>query len=215
MALFIVVSFAIILINILIIGIFYSKITLNIEDCNLYSNNGLKDIVSVYLFKIIKIINIRFYKTYFKIFGFKIYYNKIFKFKKENFKKLINFIKLSIGNNRIKLDNLNAEIDSFYMNLNICSENAAVTSIVVSFISFLTAIILNKFTKKYNPQKHYYKVNPIYLNTNGFKFSLKTKIDFTTMNILIFVYDYILVSKKRKNIKTKKRIYKEKFMYKV
>jgi hypothetical protein len=170
---------------------------------------------SVYLFKIVKIINIKFYKTYFKFFGLKFYYNKIFKFKKENLVKIINFIKLSVGNNRIKLDSLNAEIESFYMTVSICSENAVTTSITVSFISFITAIILNKFMKKFSPQKYYYKVSPIYFNTNGFKFSLKTKIDFTTMNILIFVYDYILVSKRRKNIKIKKHIPKEKFMYKV
>lgn len=209
-----IILFFIILIDIVIIGLFFSRITINFQDCNVYSNNGIKNVVidkmqifiKIYLFNKIQIANIRLYKKYFKIYGIKIFYSKFFKLKKETIIKIIKFIKLTIGDNRLKIKYLEPNIDSFKMNLTICTENAALTSIVTSMISSIIAIVLNRNIKKYDKEKYYYKVNPIYLNVNAFKFEFKSNIDFYAMNIIVFMYDFIRI----KNNKYKKKQFKKK-----
>lgn len=182
-----------IIIYILLIGVIFSKIVLNLDNCYIYSNSGLKNIkieracivISFYIFKKIKIISIRLYEKYFKIFGIKLYYSKINKITNiiDNkdyylFKGLLNF-------NKIKsiIKQIDFEINSFHMKLDLCTENAAITSILVSFISSMTAFLINNNIKEYKADSYYYKVNPIYLNTNAFKLFINTKISINIINL--------------------------------
>lgn len=193
--------FLLIILNIFIIGIILSKISIDIKNCNLYSNLGLKNInvdkmqisIDLYLYKAIKILSVKFYKEYLKIGFVKIYYYKILEHKKEIITESVNLTKLLLGKNRLSLDILNLNIESFYMNLSLCSQNAALTSIFSGLLSGATSMILSKFVKKYDENKIYYKIVPVYFNINGFKIEFKTKINLKTLDVLIFIYDYYLV----------------------
>lgn len=193
--------FGAIILNIFIIGIIFSKVTINIENCNLFSNNGIKGInidkmqisINLYLYKFVKIISIKFYKEYLKIGFIKIYYSTILEHKKEIIEGSAKLTKLLLGRNRLSLKILDASIESFYMNLNLCSENAAFTSIASGIIGTTTSMILSKFVKKYDKEKIFYKIVPVYFNINGFKIEFRTKVSINTLNLLVFLYDYYLV----------------------
>lgn len=201
MIIVLILIFLLIILNILIIGIILSRVSIEIENCNLFSNSGFKDInidkmqisINLYLYKLIKILSIKFYKEYLKIGFIKIYYYKILEYKKELINESVKLTKLLLGKNRLTLSILNPNIESFYMNLNLCSENAALTSIASSLIGTTTSMILSKFVKKYDKDKIFYKIVPVYFNINGFKIEFRTKIDFNTLNIFVFLYDYYLV----------------------
>lgn len=190
-----------IIINIFIIGLFISKITINIKNCNVFSNSGFEDIVidkmqisiNLYIYKLIKILSIKFYKDYLKIGFIKIYYYKILQYKKLIIKNTVTLTKLLLGKNRLTLKILKPNIEVFHMNLSLCSKSAALTSISSSLIGTTTSILLSKFVKKYKKEKISYKIVPVYFNINGFKIDLKTKINFDTINIFVFLYDYYLV----------------------
>lgn len=201
MIIFLILAFLIVILNILIIGMLLSRVSINIENCNVLSNTGLENIIvdkmqisiNLYLYKVIKVLSIKFYKEYFKIGFIKIYYYKIMKYKEEVIIKTANLTKLLIGKNRLSLNVLKPNIEEFYMNLSLCSKNAALTSIASSLIGTTTSMILSKFVKKYDDDKIYYKIVPVYFNINGFKISIRTKINFNILNILEFLHDYYLV----------------------
>lgn len=190
-----------IILNILIIGTVFSKVSINIENCNMFSNYGIKGInidkmqisVDLYLYKLIKILSVKFYKEYLKIGFIKIYYYKILEHKKEIIAGSAQLTKLLLGKNKLSLSILNANIESFYMNLNLCSENAAITSLASSIIGTTTSMILSKLVKKYDEEKIFYKIIPVYFNINGFKIEFRSKVNIDTLNIFVFLYDYYLV----------------------
>lgn len=196
MIFFLILSFILIILNILIIGIFLSKISLNIYSLEIDSSNGIEKIqmsINLYIYKVIKVLSIKFYKQYLKIGFIKIYYRKILEYKNKIINSSFTITKLLMGKNILSLKILNPDIESFYMNLILCSQNAALTSITSSLIGSTTSIILSKFVKKYDKDKIYYKIVPTYFSTNKFKLELNTKINLSTFNILIFLYDYYLV----------------------
>lgn len=201
MIVFLIVAFLLIILNILIIGFLFSRISINIENCNVYSNSVFENItidkmqisINLYLYKIIKILSVKFYKEYLKIGFIKIYYYKIKKYKKEIIDGTFNVTKLLLGKNRLTLHILKPNIECFNMNLSLCSKNAAFTSIASGLIGTTTSIVLSKFVKKYDEGKFSYKIVPVYFNINGFKLEIKTEINFNTLNILEFLYDYYLV----------------------
>lgn len=201
MIIFLIVAFLLIILNVFIIGILFSKISIDIQNCNVFSNNGFENIivdkmqisVELYLYKVIKIISVKFYKEYFKLGFVKVYYYKLQKFRKQIIGRTFNLTKLLLGKNKLTLNILKPNIGNFNMNLSLCSKNAALTSIVSSLIGSTTALVLSKFVKKYDEAKFYYKIVPVYFNINGFKLEIKTKINFNTFNILEFLYDYYLV----------------------
>lgn len=130
MIIFLILAFLIVILNILIIGMLLSRVSINIENCNVLSNTGLENIIvdkmqisiNLYLYKVIKVLSIKFYKEYFKIGFIKIYYYKIMKYKEEVIIKTANLTKLLIGKNRLSLNVLKPNIEEFYMNLSLCSK---------------------------------------------------------------------------------------------
>lgn len=201
MASFLFIVFLVIILNILIIGLLLSRVSINVDNYNAFSNSGIKNIVidkmqisiNIYIYKKIKIVSMKFYKEYLKIGFIKIYYYKILKYKKLIIKNTVTLTKLLLGKNRLTLNILKPNIESFHMNLSICSQNAALTSIGSSILGTTMSMILSKYVKKYNKNKIYYKIVPVYFNINGFKIDFKTKINFDMLNILVFLYDYYLV----------------------
>lgn len=201
MIIFLILAFLLIILNIFIIGFLFSRISINIENYNVFSNSIFENItvdkmqisINLYLYKKIKILAIKFYKDYLKIGFIKIYYFKIIKYRKKIIDRIFKVTKLLLGRNRLTLKILEPNIESFNMNLSICSKNAAITSIASSLIGTTTSILLAKFVKKYDKEKIFYKIVPVYFNINGFRLEIKTKVNFNTLNILEFLYDYFLV----------------------
>lgn len=201
MIIFLILAFLLIILNIFIIGFLFSRISINIENYNVFSNSIFENItvdkmqisINLYLYKKIKILAIKFYKDYLKIGFIKIYYFKIIKYRKKIIDRTFKVTKLLLGRNRLTLKILEPNIESFNMNLSICSKNAAITSIASSLIGTTTSILLAKFVKKYDKEKIFYKIVPVYFNINGFRLEIKTKVNFNTLNILEFLYDYFLV----------------------
>lgn len=201
MLVFLFLAFLLMIFNFFIIGLIFSKVNIDVENCNVFSNSIPENLVvdkmqisiNLYLYKFIKILSIKLFKEYFKIGFIKIYYYKIFEHRKEILEKLFFLIKLLMGKNRLTLNIIKLDIENFYMDMSLCSKNAAVTSITTSLISGATSMLLSKFVKKYDKDKIFYKIVPVYFNINGFKVALKTKISFNTLNFLEFLYDYYLV----------------------
>lgn len=196
MLFFLILSFIVILLNILIIGILLSSVIINIEDLNVQSNSGVERLtvsIDLYLFKVIKVLSIKLNKEYLKVAFVKIYYYKILKYKNEIINNTVTLAKLLLGKNKLNLNILNPKIETFYMNLSLCSENAALTSITSSLIGSTTSMILSKYVKKYDEDKIFYKIIPVYFNFNGFKLEIRSKINLNAINILVFLYDYYLV----------------------
>lgn len=201
MLFFLFFSFICIILNILIIGILFSKVVINVEKIDIYGSyklnnltiNDIKISIDLYLYKFIKILSIKFYKDYFKIGFIKIYYNNILKYEKEIIKNMIKLSRLLLGKNRLTLSILEPEIEIFNMNLIICSKNAALTSIISGLIGGTTSAFLSKYVKKFNKEKIFYNIIPAFLNINRFKIEAKIMINFNTLNILAFLYNYYLV----------------------
>lgn len=222
MIFFLIVTFLLIILNIFILGFIFSKVSVNIENCNIFSNSVFENInidkmqifINLYIFKVIKIISIKFYKKYFKIGFVKIYYYQIKKYEKKIIQGTFKLTKLLLGKNKLTLSILNPKIEMFNMNLSICSKNAALTSIYSSLIGTSTSILLSKFVKKYDKNKIFYKIVPVYFNINGFKLEIKSKINFNTLNILEFLYDYYLIRNNNWNIgKNRIKFWKGEVLY--
>ena len=81
----------------------------------------------------------------------------------------------------------------FFMYLLISTNNAAITSMASSLIGSTTSLVLSKYMKEFNERKVYYKIVPVFYNVNGFSLKLKTKINFDTFYILLFIHDYLWV----------------------
>ena len=201
MLFFLILSFLVILFNVLIIGVLLSKVSININNLNAFTSSGLEGVIidklqmsiDLYIYRVIKILSIKFYKDYLKVGFVKVYYYKILEYKNKIIDSTVSLTKLLLGKNRLTLSILNPSIENFYMNLSLCSENAALTSITSSLIGTSTSMILSKYVKKYDEDKIYYKIAPVYFNINGFRLELKTIINFNTFNILVFLYDYYLL----------------------
>lgn len=195
-----IILFLVVIINFIIAILFFSNIVLNIEEADIYGTN-IKDVsiekskinLQLYLFKKIKILNIKIFQNYFEVFGRKIFFEKLYKFqdKAEIYSKIYEFIILIKDNyKQINFKNLKPVIKKFNMNLSLSTENAIVTSAITVSISTFISMILKKFIEKYSEEKYYYKINPKFINTNSFTINLSSDISFSTIKLLIFAYEF-------------------------
>ena len=109
MIFFLIVTFLLIILNIFILGFIFSKVSVNIENCNIFSNSVFENInidkmkifINLYIFKVIKIISLKFYKRYLKIGFVKIYYYQIKKYEKKIIQGTFKLTKLLLGKNKL------------------------------------------------------------------------------------------------------------------
>lgn len=189
-----------IIIEMATIGLFFSKIIINVEECDIYKkSNNIDDInvekirvsIQIYWFKFLKLLNINIFKTHFEIFGLKIKFNKVFKFKEnEDMTKIIGKMIIIIKNNfrDTNIKRLNPNIEFFEMNISLGTENAIFTSFLTTFLSISISFFLKKFMKQYSKNRYKYKIIPNYFNINNFKIHLKTKISFDILKLVKFIY---------------------------
>lgn len=180
--------FIILIFEILLLGIILSSITISIENLQVETKNkriyidGMIVKVDFKLYKILKILSIKFYMHYFKFFGIKIYYRKALKYenKKQLGKKVLEFIK----KNKIKIKNLNPEFEYFKLKLNFGTEDAIVTSFLTTIFSGAIVILLKKFVKKFDSENYSFKITPNYFNTNNFNMKFKSRINLQMLDVM-------------------------------
>ena len=147
--------------------------------------------VKVYCFKYLKLFEIIFSESGFKIFKKEKKYNYTF----------IEFIKILLGDENRKLlklfslDNYKAlkiKIKEFDLDLKIGVFENMVTGFVVTILSTIVSIFLGNHIKKYNRKKYYFKITPVY-DELYFDMKLNLKFEIKTFSI----YKFILGNKDR------------------
>ncbi len=180
--------FIIFILEILILGVILSSITITIENLEAETKNnkiyvdGMIVKLDIKLYRVIKILSIKFYMHYFKIFGIKIYYRKALKYenRKQFGEKVLEFIK----KNKVKLKNLNLEFEYFDLNLNFGTKDAIITSMLTVIFSGIIAIILRKFGNKFDDKNYSFKIIPNYCNTNNFNIKFGTKMNLKMLEVI-------------------------------
>lgn len=186
--------FILIMIQIIVIGVCFSNIVLNVSECDISYNvdcrnkiniKKLKVNVGVYLFKKIKILNIKIFKDYFEIFKIKFHLNFLETFKRDKTRESMFIIK-NIGD-------LDPEIKKINLNLSFGTESTMLTVFLIPTITTLISGIISNYMEENNNLKQNaisncnLKIMPRYLNTNNFSLNLSTQISFDTLTTLVFI----------------------------
>ena len=172
-----IIFFTLILIEILILGVIFSKVSIKIYELKIYgkkTKNEIEDIVGeidVLLFKFIKFLKIRLYTKFFSIFGIKIKYNRIFKYINydgfdeiifNNLKTFLYYLK-NTDYNRIDL-----KIEKIDLNIDLGFRNPIITSLVT--------------TK--------YVINSNYFNISNYKINVRVLFNFNLYLVIREVLYY-------------------------
>ncbi len=174
--------------EIIMLGLIFSSIVINIENLEMQGINTKTNVssivvnVEIYLYKILKIVKIKFYKEYFKVFFVKFYYKKTLKY--EDNKQLSKIIINAIKKNKIKIKKIRPELKTFKFDLNFGTEDAVITSLLTPTLSGFIVYLLRKFTKKLNKKDYEFKITPNYFSTNNFSIKFETKIKLKTWELL-------------------------------
>lgn len=186
--------FILIMIQIIVIGVCFSNIVLNVSECDISYNvdcknkiniKNLKLNVGIYLFKKIKILNIKIFKDYFEIFKIKFHLNFSKTFKRDRQSESMYIIK-NIGD-------LEPEIKKINLNLSLGTESTMLTVFLIPAISTIISGIISNYMNVNNNLKPNaisncnLKIMPRYLNTNNFSLNLSTQICFDTLTTLFFI----------------------------
>lgn len=107
--------------------------------------------------------------------------------------------------NLLLLKKLHVNLAKFHLNIKIGTEDAILTSISVAVISALLGIVLGNVIKEYDSELHFFKIDPIYINTNVIKIDLKSILNINMVHIIHVIY--MLLKKRRvyKNERTSNR----------
>lgn len=177
-----------IVLEIIMLGLIYSNIIINIENLEINAINTNVNIntmiisIEVKLYRIFKIVKIKFYRHYFKIFGIKIHYKKALRY--ENKTELSQKIYAFIKKNNIQIKNIKPELECFKFNLNFGTEDAIITAIITATLSGFIVVLLNKLVSEFNSKDYNFKITPNYFNTNNFSINFKSKINFDTLKLI-------------------------------
>lgn len=188
-----IISFIIILIQIFVISLFFSNIVLDIEECDIsYNDNYQKKVdikklkvnVKIYLFKKIKILNIKIYKNYCEIFKMKINLNILKKLKDDNQSGFIYVIK-NIGKLNPKIKNVNLKIA-------LGTEDTMITTFLIPIISTVLSLVISNYMEENmsnvkGESNYNFKIMPQYINTNNFNLNGSARISFDTFRTLFFI----------------------------
>ena len=128
--------------------------------------------------------------NYIKWFGLKLdekKFNKMYekiKLGKIDLKKLEQDFKLR---DLLQLKKLKAEIEYLNLELKIGTEDVILTSFIVAVISTLISIILPYLIKRYQKDKYYYKILPLY-NNNAYEIKFDCIINIKLVHIINILY---------------------------
>lgn len=192
--------FICIAIVLLVIILFFSKIRIEMINFRFNSqlrrhiNKDYKIIIKLKAFALIPIFKINITKT---------------KLERMGLKERIKNIDFDVLENNYKLDkrmikamkNLNLSIKNIQLHIDIGTENASLTSIIVPVISTIIAIVLRKKMKHFENQV--FIINPIYQNQNLINLSVSGIFEIKMSHIINIIY--ILNKKERKGVKEYER----------
>ena len=175
---------------IIVVGFTFSKIRIEIIDFKFdstsqnHANKAYKIIIKFYIFNKIPVIKSTI--TQKKLKNFKI--NQ--KAKDMAIKALRNNDKMDIkAMSGIK--KLNIDIKNLKLKINIGTENAAFTAIIVGIISTIIPIVLSN--KLEDPRNQTFVINPIYINQNVINIALSGIFEIKMIHIINIIY---ILSKK-------------------
>lgn len=157
-------------------------------------NKDYKIVIKLFIFNLIPVFKINITKS------------KLEKIKlKEKIKK-IDF-KILEDNNKLDkkifkaIKNMNLIIKNIHLQVDIGTENASLTSILVPAISTIIAIILRNKMKNFNNQK--FIINPIYENQNLVNIYISSIFEIRMRHIINSIY--ILNKKEKRGVKENER----------
>ena len=184
----------VIIIQIIAIIFLFSNIVLDVESCDIYYDEmlenkikvrKLKVSIKIYIFHIIKILNIKIHRNYCEIFKIKIKLN-LLKNLKEDEQSGIMFVLKNIGKLKAKVKNINFELD-------FGTENVVFTTFLVPIISTILSIYISKnldisnCLNKEEKSDYNLRITPKYVNTNNFRLIASGQISFKFFNTIFFI----------------------------
>ena len=194
--------FLFLLLGIILLGIilFFSKIRIEITNFRFSSqtqrhiNKNYEINVKLYSLGLVPTLKINLTKT---------------KLEKMKLKEKIKNIDVSMLEKRPSLDkeigkaikNLNMQIKNINLHMEIGTENATLTSIIVPAISTVIAIILRKTVKNFENQ--IFIIHPIYQNQNLVNLSISGIFEVKMRHIISIIY--IFIKKEKKGVKEYER----------
>ena len=192
--------FIFITVIVLVIGLFFSKISIQIANLKFYSrmsrhiNEDYKIIFRLYAFGFLPILKINITKT------------KLEKMKLQEKIKNIDFKYLEQNPSFDKeifknIKKLNITIKSINFHVDIGTQNASLTAILVPIISTVVAIILRKKMKRKKHQT--FMIHPIYTNQNLVNIFLSGIFELKMSHIINVIYN--LSRKEKKGVKKYER----------
>ena len=191
----------VLIIFILILLFIFSKIRIEIDNFEFnsqlkgFTNKNYKIYFKLYILKFIPILKI------------KIDDKKIRKkLKEDKFKAKTQKIEQDILSKKIPIGefkNLDFEIKKFNLNLELGTENAFLTSMLIPIISALISILLGKKSKDVTNTK--YMIKPIYINQNLIKILIFGIFDIKMIHIINILYSLIKKEGENKNERTSNR----------
>lgn len=199
------------------LGFIFSSVNINVKQFDIHNKEKINDIsfdnieiiISIKLFKFLKLINIKINEEYIIFCGIKLKLNKLYKIESKDklVKDIFNITKIIKENYKeVDFNLVYPKLEKFNMKLNLGTENASITSFLIFIVSTFLTLILKKFIDKYDPKKYSYQIMPVYSNLNQFSLKLNTNIKFETINILIFLNKFIniknnsIIDKKAKKV---------------
>ena len=166
----------------ILIVIYFSKVQIQIINLRFSSikkrkiNKDYKIIIRWYILGIIPILKLNIIKA--KMEKIKI---------KEKIKKIQLKDSSKISIKKLKyLKKINVNIKQINLNLEIGTESAALTSIIVPVMSTVIAFILKKKMRKYEDQS--FIINPQYINQNLLNISISGIFEFKINHIISIIY---------------------------
>lgn len=181
--------FLLIIIQIIIIGICFSSLLLNVKECEISYNVRLKNefeiiklkvSVDIYLFKKIRILSIKIHKNYCEIFKTKLHFNLLKKLKSDKDSGISYVVK--------NIWKLEPKIQSMDLKLDFGTESTMLNVFTVPFLSTLLSGIINNYSKD-NIEKTdiRFKIIPQFIDKNVLDLKLSTKIYFNTIKTMFFI----------------------------
>ncbi len=171
----------------------FSKIEIEVISLKFFSqakrhfNQDYKMILKLYAFGLFPILKITFTKARLEKIKVKQKIEKIdvSMLQKDPFfhKELLDVIK-----------KMNMNIEKLYLNIEIGTENAVLTSILVPAISTIIAVLLRKKVKKFENQV--YIVNPVYQNQNLVNIAISGIFKIEMRHIITIIYRFLKKEKK-------------------
>lgn len=197
----IVLSFFVVFLIFLILGIYFSKLKIIVNKMEFEMNGNVKSKedyeikIGIYLFGIIKIFGIVLAENNLRFLNIKIPYRKIKRTKiyNEMIKKdAIDFDRKLLKD---KIKNLSMKFEKINLNMKFGTDSTLITSFLTFIVSTLISFLIQKSVTKYKPNKHKFIITPMYENRNSIKIFLELIASFKLRNIIKVLYDLNNLSK--------------------